>query len=111
MRVVVGMVKVAVRVDDVVHRCAAKAIESFLDLGPGRCNKSIHNEFAVRAVEYGHGSAGTVEHGDTVSKLLRSHGNGVELGAHTREQGGRRRGWLRVARHQGAERARGKEVC
>src|SRR5580704_15243792 len=78
------MVEVPVGVDDVFHRCAAKAIESFFEPGPGGCNESVHNEFAVWAVEYCHGSAGTVEHSDIVSKLLRFHGNGIELGAHTR---------------------------
>jgi hypothetical protein len=42
---------------------------------------------------------------------LHFHGNGVELGAHTREQVGRRRRLLRVARCGGAEQPRGKEVC
>src|SRR5580693_10293915 len=91
MRIVIGMVEVPVGVDDVFHRCAAKAIESFFEPAPGGCNESVHNEFAVGAVEYCHGSAGTVEHSDMVGKLLRFHGNGVELAAHDREQGGRRR--------------------
>src|SRR5260370_16020038 len=83
--IVIGMVEVPVGVDDVFHRCAAKAIESLFEPGPGGRNKSVHNEFTVWAVEYGHGSAGTVEHSDIVSKLLRFHGNGIELSAHIRE--------------------------
>src|ERR1700690_1620333 len=85
MCIVVGMVEVPVGVDDVFHRCAAKAIESFFEPGPGGCNESVYNEFAVWAVQYCHGSARTVEHSDVVSKLLRFHRNGVELGAHTGE--------------------------
>src|SRR5580693_4788308 len=84
MRIVIGMVEVPVGVDDVFHRRAAKGIESSFEPRPGGCNESVHNEFAVWAVEYGHGSAGTVEHSDIVSKLLSFHGNGVELGPHTR---------------------------
>src|SRR5271155_1725626 len=110
MQVVVGMVEVPVRIDDVFQRSIAKAIESFSELGPSGCNKSVHDEFAVWTVEYGHGSAGTVEHRDIVSKLLRFHGNSVELGAHTREQGGWRRRWLRVAHHGSAEQRRGEDV-
>src|SRR5271155_118855 len=109
-RVVICMVEVPVGVDDVFHRCAAKAIESFFEPGPRRRNESVHDEFAVWAVEYCHGSAGTVEHSDIVSELLRFHGNGVELGAHAREQGGGRRLWLWVVRRGGADQRRGKEV-
>ena len=90
-RVVIGMVEVPVGVDDAFHRSIAKAIESLFELGPGGQNESVHHEFAVWAVEDYHGSAGAVEHSDIVSKLLRFHGNGVELGAHTRDQVGRRR--------------------
>lgn len=54
--IVVGMVEVPVGVNDVFHRCAAKAIESFFEPGPGGCNESVHNEFAVWAVEYYHAS-------------------------------------------------------
>src|SRR5208282_1036329 len=86
MWIVIGMVEVPVGVDDVFHRCAAKAVKSFFEPGPGGRNESVHNEFAVWPVEYCHGSAGTVEHGDIVSKLLRFHWNGVELGAHACEQ-------------------------
>jgi len=86
------------------------AIESFFEPGPGGCNESVHNEFAVGAVECCHGSAGTVEHRDIVGKLLRFHGNGVELPAHDREQGGRRRCSLRVVHRRAAEQHRGKEV-
>src|SRR5271170_7403946 len=110
MRVVIGMVEVPVGVDDVFQRGIAKTFESLFEPGPGRRNESVHDEFAVWSVEYCHGSAGTVEHSDIVSKLLRFHGNGVELGAHTREQLGRRRRWVWVARCGGAEQRRGKEV-
>ena len=91
MRVVIGVVEVPVGVDDVFHRSVANAIESLFELRPGGRNESVHHEFAVGAVEDYHGSAGAVEHSDIVSKLLSFHGNGVELGAHTREQVGRRR--------------------
>src|SRR5271155_1013749 len=109
-RVVICMVEVPVGVDDVFHRGIAKAIESLFEPGPRRRNESVHDEFAVWSVEYCHGSAWTVEHSDIVSKLLRFHWNGVELGAHTREQLGRRRHWVRIARCGGAEQLRGKEV-
>src|SRR6266478_3525009 len=85
MRVVIGMVEVPMCVDDVFHRCAAEAIESLFEPGPSGCNESVDNEFAVWAVKYCHGSAGAVEHSDIIGKLLRFHGNGVELGAHARE--------------------------
>jgi len=110
MRVVIGMVEVPVGVDDAFHRSIAKAIESLFELGPSGQNESVHHEFAVWAVEDCHGSAGPVEHSDIVSKLLRFHGNGVELGAHTCDQVGRRRRLLRVARCGGAHQPRGKEV-
>jgi len=55
--------KVPVGVDDAFHRSVAKAIESLFELGPGgQQNESVHHEFAVRAVEDCHGSAGAVEH-------------------------------------------------
>src|SRR5580704_13365215 len=110
MCIVVGMVEVSVGVDDVFHRCAAKTIESFFEPGPGGCNESVHKEFAVWAVEYCYGSAWTVEHGDIVSKLLRFHGNGIELGAHIREKAGRRKRLLGVARCGGEEQPCGEEV-
>src|SRR5580704_7795468 len=110
MRVVIGMVEVPVGVDDVLHRSVAKGIESLFEPGPGRRHESVDNEFAVWAVEDDHGSAGAVEHSDIVSKLLRLHGNGVELGAHTREQVGWRRRWLPVARRGSAEQPRGKKM-
>src|SRR5580700_7090871 len=110
MCIVIGMVEVPVGVDDVFHRCAAKVIESFFEPGPGGRNETVDYEFAVWAVEYCHGSARTVEHSDIVSKLLRLHGNGVELGAHTREQVGWRRRLLRVSCCGGANQRRGKEV-
>src|SRR6266478_7740368 len=73
MRVVIGMVEVPVGVDDVSHRSVAKAIESFFEFGPGGLHKSVHHEFAIRAVEDYHGSTGAVEHSNIVSKLLRFH--------------------------------------
>src|ERR1700735_5552511 len=88
MCVVIGMVEVPVGVDDGFYRCAAKAIEGFSERGPRGRNETVHNKFAVWTVEYCHGSPGTVEHRDVVSKLLRFHGNGVEFGAHAREQFG-----------------------
>src|SRR5258707_6907216 len=109
-RVVIGMVEVPVCVDDVFQRSVAKATESLFESGPGGRNKSVHDEFAVGAVEDYNASAGAVEHSDIVSKLLRFHRNGVELGAHTREQVSRRRCLLRVARWGGAEQPRGKDV-
>jgi hypothetical protein len=110
MRVVIGMVEVPVGVDDVLHWSLAKAIESLLEPGPGGHNESVYNEFAVWGIEDYHSSPGAVEHSDIVGKLLRFHGNGVELGAHTREQFGRRRRLLRAARGGGAEQRRRKEV-
>jgi hypothetical protein len=110
MRVVIGMVEVPVGVDDVFHRSVAKTIESLFEPGPSGRNESVHDEFAVGAVEDYHGSAGAVEHSDIVSKLLRFHWNGVELGTEAREEVGRRRRLLRVARCGGAEQRRGKEV-
>ena len=91
MRVVIGMVEVPVSIDDVFHWCVANAIESRFELGPRGRNESVDHEFAIRAVEDYDGSARAVEHSDIVSKPLGFHGNGVELGAHTREQVGRRR--------------------
>src|SRR6266849_10045952 len=91
MGVVIGMVEVPVGIDDVFQRSIAKAIESLFELGPSGRNESVDDEFAIGAIEHYHGSAGAVEHGDIVSKLLRFHGNGVELGAHTRKQVRRRR--------------------
>jgi len=110
MRVVIGMVEMPVGVDDVFNRSVAKAIESLFEPGPGGRNESVYDEFAVGTVEGYHGSAGAVEHSDIVSKLLRFYWNGIELGAKTREQLGRRRRLLRVARCGGAEQCRGKEV-
>src|SRR5258705_12670754 len=85
MRVVIGMVEMPVGVDDVLNRSVAKAIESLFEPGPGGRNESVYDEFAVGTVEDYHGSAGAVEHGDIISELLRLHGNGIELGAKTRE--------------------------
>src|SRR5713226_8239930 len=82
MCIVIGMVEVPVGVDDVFQRSVAKAIESFFESGPGGCNESVHDEFAVGAVEDYDASAGAGEHSDIVGKLLRCHRNGVELGAH-----------------------------
>src|SRR5713101_8344818 len=86
MRVVIGMVEVPVGVDDAFHRSVAKAIESLFEPGPGGRNESVYDEFAVGTVEGYHGSAGAVEHSDIISELLRLHGNGIKLGAKTREQ-------------------------
>src|SRR6266853_5934598 len=74
-RVVIGMVEVPMGVDDVFHRSVAKAIESLFEPGPGGRNESVNDEFAVGTAEDYHGSAGAVEHGDIVSKLLCFHGN------------------------------------
>src|SRR5580693_798191 len=109
-RVVIGMVEVPVGVDDVFQRGIAKAIESFFEPRPGGRNESVHDEFAVWAVEYCHGSAGTVEHGDIVSKLLRFHWNGVELCAHTREQDGWRRCRFRESRRGSTEQPGGEKM-
>src|SRR6267378_453650 len=106
MRVVIGMVEMPVGVDDVFNWSVAKAVESLFEPGPGGRNESVYDEFAVGAVEGYHASAGAAEHSDIVSKLLRFHGNGVELGTHTREQVGRRRWLLRVARGGGVEQRR-----
>jgi hypothetical protein len=57
-----------------------------------------------------HASTGAGEHSDIVSELLRSGRSGVESGAHTREQVGRRGRLLSVAHCGGAEQRRGKEV-
>src|SRR5260370_35796678 len=86
MHVVIGMVEVPVSVDDVFHRSVAKAIENPFELGPGGRNESVHDQFAVGAVEEYHGSAGAGGHRYIVSKLSLFPGNGVEPGAHTREQ-------------------------
>src|ERR1700730_9679065 len=110
LRVVIGMVKLPVSVDDVFQRSVPTAIESVFEPGPGRRNESVHDEFAVWAIEDYHASAGAGKHCDIVSKLLRLDGSRVELGAHTREQVGRRRLLLHVARCRGAERRRGKDV-
>src|ERR1700676_4731738 len=72
-RVVIGVVEVPVRVDDVFNRSIAKAIENLFEPGPGGCNKSVHGEFAFGAVRKVNSSAGAVQNGDIVSKLLRSH--------------------------------------
>ena len=85
MRVVIGMVEMPVGVDDVFNRSVAKAIESLFEPGPGGRNESVYDEFAVGTVEDYHGSAGTVEHREIVSELLHLHGNGIKLGAETRE--------------------------
>jgi len=51
MRVVIGMVEMPVGVDDVFNRSVAKAIESRFEPGPGGCNESVYDEFAVGTVE------------------------------------------------------------
>jgi hypothetical protein len=102
-RVVVGVVEVPVSVDDPFHWRVAQTIESLLEPGPRRRNESVHDEFAVWTVEDYHASARAGEHSDVVSKLLCFKRSGVELGAHTREQDGRRRRLSRVARCGGAQ--------
>jgi len=102
-RVVIGMVEVPVGIDDVFHRSVIDAVERLFEFRPRGRNESVHDEFAVGAVEDYHASAGAGEHSDIASKLLRLDGSGVELGAHTRDQVGRRRRLLRVARCRGAE--------
>ena len=110
MRVVIGVVEVPVGVNDALHWSIAKAIESLFEPGPGRRNECVHNEFAIGAAEDYHASPWAGEHRDIVSKLLRLEGSGVELGAHTRKQVGRRRRLLPVARRGSAEQRRGKEL-
>src|SRR5580658_36876 len=102
------MVEVPVGVDDVFQWSIAKAIESFFKPGPGRRNESVHDEFAVWAVENYHASPGTGEHRDIFSKALSFEGKGVEPVAHSRERV--RRCLLNVARCGGAEQRRGNEV-
>src|SRR5580658_6613168 len=97
------MVEVPVGVDDVFQWSIAKAIESFFKPGPGRRNESVHDEFAVWAVEDYHASTRAGEHRDVSGKPLCFEGSGVELGAHTREQVDRRRRLSRVARRGGAQ--------
>src|SRR5258708_4470201 len=108
MRVVIGMVEMPVGVDDVLNWSVAKAIESLFEPGPGGRNESVYDEFAVGTVEDYHGSAGAVEHGDIVSKLLRFHGNGIEPGAKIREPLGPRRRFASVAEPRNISR---REVC
>src|SRR5882757_3647072 len=97
-RVVIRVVEVPVGVDDVFQRSVAEAIKSLFELRPGGRNKSVHDEFAVGAVEDYHASAGAGEHSDIVSKLLRLNKKGVELDTHIREQVGWRRRSLLIAR-------------
>src|SRR5271155_5325000 len=78
-RVVICMVEVPVGVDDVFQRSIAKAIESFFEPRPGRRNESVHNEFAVWAVEYCHGSARTVEHVTLSASFCVSMGTALNL--------------------------------
>ena len=80
MRIVIGMVEVPMGVDDIFHRSMPKAIESLFELGPGGRNESVHDEFAVWAVEDYYASARAGEQSDIVSKLSRLDGRGVELG-------------------------------
>ena len=102
------MVEVPVGVDHALHRFVAKAIEGLFEPRPGRRNESVHDEFAVGAIEDYHASPGAGEHRDIFTKPLRFEGSGVELGAHTREQVGRQRRLLPVAR--GGGNGRGIEV-
>jgi len=102
-RVVVGVVEVPVGVDDAFHWRVAQAIESLLEPRPCRRNESVRDEFAVGAVEDYHAPPRAGEHRDILAKLLRFDGSGVELGAHPREQIGRRRCLLQVTRSGSAE--------
>ena len=99
-----------VGINDAFHRRVAQAIERLFEPGPGRRNESVHEEFAVGAVEDHHASPGAGEHRDIFTKPLRYEGSGVEFGAHAREQVGRRRRLLPVTRGGGADQRRGKEV-
>jgi hypothetical protein len=107
--VVVGVVEVPVGVNDAFHGRVSQAVESLFEPGPGRRNESVHDEFSVGAVEDYHASPGSGEHRDIFTESLRFEGSGVELGAHTREQVGRRRRLLPVARHGRWEQRRWKE--
>jgi hypothetical protein len=49
MRVVVGVIKVPVGVNEVFHWRIAQAIQSLFESGPGRRNESIHDEFACES--------------------------------------------------------------
>lgn len=49
--VVVGVVKMPVRVNDEFQGRIADAVERFLELGPSRRNESVHDNFAVGAVQ------------------------------------------------------------
>jgi len=102
------MVEVPVGVDDVFQWSIAKAIESVFESGLGRRNESVHDEFAVWAVEDYHASPGTGEHRDIFTEAFCFEGKGVEPVAHSRERVRRR--LLRVARCGGAEQRCGKEV-
>jgi hypothetical protein len=62
-----------------------KSAKTFFELGTGGRNESVYDELAAWAVEDYHGSAWALEHGDILSKLLRFHGNGVELSSRIRE--------------------------
>jgi hypothetical protein len=97
MRIVVGVVEVPMSVDEAFHWRVAQAMESLFEPGPGRCNETVHDEFAVCAIENYHASPGAREHRDVFSKPLCFEGSGVEFGPHTREQIGRRRRLPRVA--------------
>jgi len=108
--VVVGVVEVPVGVNDALNGRVAQTVESLFEPGPRRRNERVHYEFSVGAVEDYHASTGAGQHRDIVSKLLRFEGSGIELGAHTSEQVGRRRRLLRVARRGGAEQRPGKEL-
>ena len=71
MGVIVGVVEVPVGVDDAFHWRAAEAIERVFEPRPCRCNESVHDEFAVGAVEDYHASPGAGEHRDIFTKPLR----------------------------------------
>src|SRR5258708_37695476 len=57
-RVVIGMVEVPVGIDDVFHRSVIDAVERLFEFRPRGRNESVHDEFAVGAVEDYHASAG-----------------------------------------------------
>jgi len=61
MRVVIGMVEVPVGVDDAFTGALPRPSRASLSLGQAGKTKVSHHEFAVRAVEDCHGSAGAVE--------------------------------------------------
>jgi len=57
-------------VETAFHRSVAEAIESLFELGPCGRNESVHDEFAVGAVEDYHASPGAGEHREIFTKPL-----------------------------------------